>query len=106
MSLVDLLRDMTVHRDEYEDYDSSQLDRAKTQAFKQICQTVQDMTYQPQELFQFAYELRKVDLFNKYTKPILGQNIKSNILIKLICANEWNTKNLKMVSKCSDLFKI
>lgn len=51
VNLVDLLRDMTVHRDEYEDYDSAQLDKAKTQAFKQICQTVQEMTYHPKELF-------------------------------------------------------
>lgn len=30
VALVDLLRDMTVYRDEYQNYDSAQLDKAKT----------------------------------------------------------------------------
>ena len=43
VSLVELLRDMTLKRDEYEDYDDTQLNKTKNQAFKKICQTVQEM---------------------------------------------------------------
>ena len=50
LALIDLLREMTVHKDEYENYDSVQIDKTKTQAFKQICQTVQEMTSEPHEL--------------------------------------------------------
>lgn len=106
VGLVDILRDMTLRKEEYENYDVSQLEKTKSKAFKQICQTVQEITADTQDFFQFAYELRKIDANNKYSRPILGQNIKSDALVQLICTNSWNTKNLKMTANEKNKYKI
>jgi len=64
------------------------------------------MSRETQELFKFAYELRKIDSDNKYSRALLGQNLKSDILIQIICTNEWNAKNMKMGVNQNNKYKI
>ena len=66
------------------------MDKTKDKTFQIICQTVQNIATEPEELFIFAYELRKFDKENKFTQAILTQNVHPESFIPLICSNEWN----------------
>lgn len=48
------------------------------------------------ELFKFAYELRKFDTQEKYSKDFLNGQVRPDILVKIICSNKWNDSKKKM----------
>jgi len=51
--------------------------------------TVQDIQVNNKDLFTFAYHLRKQDPHDLYTRLFLEKNLKSKVLIEIICSNIW-----------------
>lgn len=54
-----------------------------------ISERIKDIQTINQDLFAFAFNLRKQDTNNKYTRLFLEGNIKSTILIEIFCSNVW-----------------
>ena len=47
-------------------------------------------------MLKFAFELRKIDLLEKYTFPLLSGNVDPPILVDLAMSNKWNKYANKM----------
>ena len=73
-----------------------------------ISASVTDIQENNKDLFTFAYNLRKQDTNNNYTRLFLEGNVKSKILIEIICANIWKDsdkyKNNSMMTVDPDVF--
>lgn len=48
------------------------------------------------DLCKFAFELRKLDLEDKFTYKMLNGNIAHDIIVKLICKNYWSQEEQVM----------
>lgn len=67
----------------------TKVDDIQNSAMATISERVQDIQINNQDLFSFAFNLRKQDTSNRYTRMFLEGNIKSTILIEIFCANVW-----------------
>jgi hypothetical protein len=50
-----------------------------------------------EEFLKFAYELRKIDVDNKYSYNLMNGQVKPNILVDIICSNKWNVEESRMM---------
>ena len=49
------------------------------------------------DFFNFAYELRKHDIENKFTRKLLENRVKPDIFVDMIASNKWDTDRECMV---------
>ena len=54
----------------------------------------------------FAYELRKADVFDKYTYELLNGCVKPCSLVDIICSNKWMPVQGRMVVDSKKAFRI
>ena len=50
----------------------------------------------PQDLFRFAYELRKQDYDDQYTWTLMNGQVEPSLLISIFLANKWNPRIERM----------
>lgn len=74
----------------------SELQRQIHNAQKAIEDTVVDLSHSFSELVQFAYELRKQDVEDRYTYAFINGQVRPPILVDVICSNQWNNATQKM----------
>lgn len=51
----------------------------------------------PLNFTKFAYELRKQDVNDTYTYDFLNGQVHSQVLVKIVCANKWDSTLKRMV---------
>ena len=86
------------------------IEEIQESAMATISERVRDIQVNNKDLFSFAFNLRKQDTSNKYTRMFLEGNIKSTILIEIFCANVWRDqeqfKEAKMEVLPNSAFKM
>ena len=60
-----------------------------------------DLSINPEMLFNFAFELRKQDVSDKYSFEFLNGQVEPSILVDIILSNKWN-ENLKRMETVND----
>lgn len=71
------------------------LDFLKNKASRLMEDVVIDIAKDQLHFYAFAYELRKADADNKYTRELLEGQVQPSALVDLILANEWDGNQFK-----------
>lgn len=66
------------------------IDLLRSRVLRQIEDTVTLISKTSKQLSNFAYELRRLDLSNKYSRELLSGNVKPAGLVDIILANSWD----------------
>ena len=61
-----------------------------------IVDVITQIGHDPQDLFQFAYQLRKQDVNDEYTWDFLNGAVQPSILVSMIMSNKWDATLQKM----------
>lgn len=73
----------------------TQLDSIVKEAHECIKNFLNDITRNRSQFYKFAYELRKFDKEDQFTKELLKQYVKP-FFIQILLSNKWNQQTKKM----------
>ena len=89
----------------HNDVNQTHLESRVKQAYDNVDRIIKMISQDAQDLFRFAFHLRKLDRSNKYTKNVLQGRVKPQILIDIISSNYWSESGKCMMADQKQSFR-